>query len=159
MPGIILLNVQTERPLRQVVNRCVPCLPEVIGLNVPVVQLVGIQAELNSRLEIHGRVRDCQIPFRILRVPERLCGRFIHLGIFHALHQAGHSRGGFSALGVVLLQDGVTLNAAGMGRKDGKALIGFTRDCLPCLRYVLCGTTAESMRTKSNAPIKMQPRD
>ena len=85
MPGIILLNVQTERPLRQVVNRCVPCLLEVIGLNVPIVQLVGINAELNSRLEIHGRVRDCQVSFRILRVPERLCGRFIPLGIYHAL--------------------------------------------------------------------------
>ena len=125
--GIILLNVQAKRPVRQVVNRCVPRLPEVIRLNVPVVQLVGIQAELNSRLEIHGRIGDCQIPFRILRVPERLCGRFIHLGIFHALHQAGHSRGGFSALGVVLLQDGVTLNAAGMGRKDREAYSFFPR--------------------------------
>ena len=49
-------------------------VPIVIG---HVMQLVGIQAELNSRLEIHGRIGDCQIPFRILRVPERLCGRFI----------------------------------------------------------------------------------
>ena len=44
MLRIILLNVQTQRPVRKVINRCVPRLPEVIRLNVPVTQLVGVNA-------------------------------------------------------------------------------------------------------------------
>ncbi len=50
MLGIILLNVQAERPVRKVVNRCVPGLPEIIGLDVPVMQLVGVHAGLDLGL-------------------------------------------------------------------------------------------------------------